>query len=291
MQVREEQLLKALSDMEAVAKGSDVSPGMSGKGNKIPTTTSQANGGLSGEGDQSELSVTSSSPAYAAKGAGGEDEEFDFDQLDDDDTSKAVKGKGKTLAQWAKEEAAEEAHKSEDEDEDDESMDEDEDEDVEKCSRTKKSTIADIIKSETSTGPIIDVAPFIETLVDQVSDSDQEVKKALLQLAKQQNSQRRVLKAMGNLMLELRKGMGQVLNAPATVRKSVLSEADLDDVHSQERFRQTGMDFSKSDVLDAMVELAQAGRINTIDVSRYETTNTMEKDVRKAVEDHLRKSA
>jgi len=296
MTVREEQLLKALSDMEGIAKGSDVSPGMTGKGNDTPKTTSQANGGLSGEGDQGELAVSAKSPAFSAKSEAGEDEEFDFDAFEDEGVAKATKGKKKkTLSEWAKEEEAEDAHKGDygddDESEDESEGSEDED-DMEKCKtrKAKKSqSIADLMKSDSASGAVIDVSPFIETLVDQVSDSDAEVKKALIGLGKQQGSQQRVMKALGNLMLDINKKLETIVEAPAGIRKSVMNAADMEEV---ERFPQTPQyDVSKQDVLDTMINMVKGGQLDPIHVTRYEMTDTMEPEIRKSVEDNLLKKS
>lgn len=296
--MREEQLLKAISDMEAIAKGKDVSPGMSGKGNDVPRTTSQANGGLSGEGDQGEMAVTASSPAYASK---GDEEEFDFDSLDSDDsTAKGGNGKKKkSLVDWAKEEEDEEAHKGDYGDDDDESMDDsdsdsgdddadDEDDDkkvTEKGYRAVKGnneTLADLVKSDASMGPVVDVAPFLERLLDQVSDALENQNRAIADIGQQVNSQQRVLKALGNVSLENKNLLKSFGDQPAGDRRSVLSKSEMVD-----RFEEAAPDFSKAEVLDAMVDLCQQGKVNPVAVSRYETTNTMEPEIRKSVEGHL----
>jgi len=279
--VKEEQLVKALSQMEAIAKGDP-------KG-KLPKTTDAANGGFSTEGDAGEM------------GVGGEPNLSDM--------GKATKGgKKKTLADWAKENSeetsSEEVSKamnnedeSEDESEEEESSEEmsEDEEEMSKASKKKsklarKSTIANLIKSDAAAGPVVDVSPFIEHLVDQVSDAEHDLRKAIVGMREEQglynNAFRKSIVAMGNLILDIKKGLDEIRDLPAATRKSVLSKSEV-----FERFEEERPDFSKSQVLDAMLQMAQAGKIKPIDVTRYETTNSMDGNVRKSVEDFLRKSA
>ena len=282
MSVKEENLLKALSDMEAIAK-SGVSEGMGGKGNVVPKSTSQANGGLSGEGDPKPVSVT-------AKGQDEDDNDFDFEEFESD-VEKGGGKKKKTLSEWAKEEEDEEAHKGMSADEDDESMDDD-DEAYKGKKKMKdkacKGTVADLIKSEM--GEVLNISPFLEELVDQVSDAEQDLRKSVIELAEQQDVHNKTLRksvvAMGNLVLDIKKSLDTLMDQPTTDRRSVLSKSEV-----VERFEEAAPTLSKHQVLDAMVNLVQKGQLNSIEVARYETTNSMEPSVRKAVEDELRKSA
>ena len=268
--LREEQLLKALSDMESIAKGED--SGMSGVGNKIPTTTAQANGGLSDEGDKQEMAVTSKSV---------EDE-------DDAGIEKGKKGKKLSLKEWAEEEATEHASKGDyGDDDDDDDEDDDEDESMDKGSKCKKSMdISDLLKSDTDVGPVIDAVPVIEQFVDVVAESDNELRKSVDFLSQRLHGQQNVLKAMSKVLLGMQETLGNLMDQPAGQRRTVLSKSEI-----HERFEDEGPQFSKSQVLDAMVNLCQRGTVTPVDVSRFEVTNSMEPNIRKAVEDELKKSA
>lgn len=304
MSVKEKNLLKALSDMEAIAKGG-VSPGTSGEGNKTPTSTSQANGGLSDEGNKKELSVS-------AKKSDDEDEgvdDADFEALlegegvDTDDVEKAKKGKKRkqSLSQWAKEEEEEHSkgldgdedddfEKANDDDSDDD--DDDSDDETEKCAKKSvgdlnRDSLSDLVKATDAGGPVVDVSPFLETLVDQVSDADMQVRKALTDMYEEQSQYneglRKSVVALGNLVLDINKKIDGFGDLPVGERKTVLSKSEI-----HERFEEENEpDFTKAQVLDAMCDLAEAGKVTPIDVSRYETTNTMEPPVAKAVNDHL----
>lgn len=256
--MNEEKLVKALSELEEVVEKGDP------KG-KMPKSTDEANGGLSTEGDKSEMATTGS-------------------------VTKAVKGKKKTLTQWAKEEEEEEAHKAvaADEDSEDEESDE-ESESEESEDETSKSTISDIMKSDTASGPVLDVAPFLETLVDTVSEADMELRKALVELHEEQSefnsALRKAVVGIGNLVLEMKEDMADVMNRPAGTRKSVLSKSDV-----IERFEEETPSFSKSQVLDTMIDLVQKGQIDALSPTIYETSNFMDPTVKDKVETALRKS-
>lgn len=275
--LREEQLLKALSDMEGIAKGED--SGMTGVGNKTPTTTAQANGGLSDEGDKQELAVTAKS----------------VEEDEDAGIEKGKKGKKMSLKEWAEEEETEHADMDKGgygDDDEDESMDDDDDDDdegesMDKGSKCKKSMdISDLLKSDTDVGPVIDAVPVIEQFVDAVSESDNELRKSVDHLSRRLGGQQNVLKAMSKVLLGMQETLGNLMDQPANSRRTVLSKAEI-----HERFEDEGPQFSKSQVLDAMVNLCQRGQVTPVDVSRFEVTSSMEPNVRKAVEDELKKSA
>jgi len=264
VEVREDQLLKALADMEAFAKGE----GSAGK--TLPKTQKQSNGGFSTVGDSEEL---------AAKG--GEDDEFE-------DESPVAQ---QTLAEWASEDA-EKAFGGDEESEDEESSEsEDEessDEDAEEDTR-KSQSVADLVKSHGVGGPFMDASPFIETLVDQVSDSDLQLRKSVLDMQRKQdqfNSKlSKAIVALGKSVMTLNAQLQEFGGQPVGMRKSVLAKSEL-----SERFEQ-GFDFSKSQVLDAMVELCKSGRLQPIEVSKYETTNAMDAKVAHAVSEFLQQRA
>ena len=269
--VREESLLKALSDLEDIAKG-----------DALPKDQKGANGGLSKEGK-----------AMAVKSDGREDD--DEEELEDEE---------KSFSEWLESESALLKGDEEDESQEDEGDDEgeeeapeaaeeedegEEDEEAEK-SLGSQASISDIIKSNSATGPVVDVAPFIETLVDQVSDSDENLRKSIVALQDQQSGFNDTLQksivALGNLVLDMNKKLNSVWDAPVSGRKSVMSKSEV-----AERFEAAAPAFNKTQVLDTMVELVQKGHINPIDVSRYEATNSMEPNVRQTVETYLKKIA
>lgn len=284
MAIKEKSLMKALSEMEAIAKG--------GKG-KLPKTTAEANGGLSNEGDKQELAVK------------GEDEDdFDEEQVSEDEASEEAvekahkKGKKKGLVEWAKEEESEEAHKghgSDDEESEDESESESEEPPMKKGKKVKKSTIADLVKSDSQAGAVVDVSPLIENLVDQVSEAVEDMRKSIDDSRDEQSGFNRALAKAVNLtaqsVLALNKRFDGIEDLPAGSRRTALTKGEV-----QERFDEGGeggdvLDFNRHQVLDAMTDLAKSGSIPTIDVTRYETTGTMDPDVLKKVENHLKKSA
>jgi len=278
MQVREEQLVKALTEMETIAKG--------GNGGKaMPKTTAEANGGLSHVGDKTEL---------AAKGNDADD----FEQEED----VAIKG-GRKLGKWAKDDTSTSSSddsdstskackgiQADDDSDDDSSDDESSSDDSTSGTMAKKSTIADLIKSDAVAGPVVDVSSFVERLVDEVSEAEHELRKSVLEFQDEQTAQnravRKALTAMGNLVLEINNRMKGIEDAPAGTRKSILSKSEI-----SERFEEPRYDFDQNQVTEALIELAQSGKVNPVDVTRYESTGTMENNVRKALEDHLRKSA
>ena len=220
---------------------------------KLPKTTAQANGGFSDEGDKTEMGVTDSLEGWASKAMPPAKKD------DDDDSSSS--------------------------DEDDESSSDSDD------SVSKSQTITDLIKSNPQASGVYDVSPFIESLVDTVSTSDMQLRKALVAMRDEQtgfnSGLRKSMVAMGNLVLEMKKGMDQLLDTPAGQRRAVLSKSEI-----VERFEEETPDFSKSQVLDTMCTMVEKSipGVTSIDVSRYELTNTMEPDVRRAVEGMLRKS-
>jgi hypothetical protein len=293
------QLDKALSDMEAIAKG-----GSTGH-SKTPKSTTEANGGLSSEGDKGELSVTGDLNGTPAAGV-----------------AKASKGGKKNLKQWAKddessssESSSDNARKGGDEDEDDDDIDKAVEDDSEESSsesesestsgeppvkkgKTKKSaSLADLMKSDSSVGPVVDVSPFIEGLVDQVSDADTRLRKSVKLMHEEQRAFQRaeakVLGALAKSIQEVQERLGGIENAPVGARKSVLTKSEVN-----ERFTENGagigsddFEFSKPQVLDALVELAKSHQIEPLEVSRYETTDSMELGTQRKVEEFLTKSA
>jgi len=292
MKVREEELVKALSEMEAIAKGGD----------KMPKNTAQANGGLSTEGDKTEMATQggeqkvakggkklsrwakdskssdsdSESTSKACKAMKKDDESSESESSDEDSTSKAYKAMN--------------AQESSDEESSEESSESSESSDDKSSTKAKKSTIANLMKSDSVAGPVVDVSPFIERLVDQVSEAEYDLRKSLVSFHEEQSNQnkslRKAISAMGNLMLEINNRMKDIEDAPVGQRKSVLSKSEI-----SERFEEQPVDFSKSMVLDALVDLTRTGQVSSLDVSRYEVTNTMEPNVHKAVEGYLRKGA
>jgi hypothetical protein len=135
---------------------------------------------------------------------------------------------------------------------------------------------------------VVDASGFVEKLVDEVSEAEADLRKSILGFQEEQHFQnkavRKSLTALGNLVLEISERLKTVEDSPVGVRKSVLSKSEI-----SERF-EPEFDFNKSQVLDALVELAQRGVVQPVDVSRYEGTNSMDPPVLKAVQDHLRKS-
>lgn len=261
--VKEEQLAKALSDLESIVKSEGATT------SKMPKSTAQANGGLSDEGDKEELSTSGGDQSTAAKSLQewAEENEEDVEKAapagDDDDSS------------------------SSDDDDDSSSSD---DEPVSKC---KKSTsLADVIKSDSATGPVIDASPFIEALVEQVSKADQRLRKSVddsfSQQAKFNAQMQKAVSALGNVVLEMNKKVGGLMESPTGERKSVLSKSEIN-----ERFEEAPVDFTKSQVLDAMFDLVKSGSrdVTPIDITKYESSNFMEPNVRQAVEGVLRRSA
>ena len=263
-QLPEDTLLKALADMEELAKGES---GMTGVGNKTPSTTAQANGGLSDEGDKKELAV---------KGvAGDESKEM---------TAKGGDKKKKTLSEWAKEEESEEAHKAMDDD-DDESMDDDDEKEKEYKSETKKATISDMMKSDSSSGPVIDAVPVLESFVDTVSDAQNDLRKSVESVSELVQAQNRVIKSLAKVVMKSQEQIAELLDQPVGERKTVLHKSEV-----SERFEQPMPQVNKSDVLDILIRKCQAGEISPIDVTRYETTLSMDPALAKSVRDEIRKS-
>ena len=243
----EQQLVKALADMEALA----------GKGDrtisdKLPKTTDQANGGFSNEGDPNALATTGS--------------------------------EGSPLDDWTRKGGAPAAG-----DDDSESSSSDS-ESSSSDDPASKATISDIIKSNSASSPVVDVSPFLETLVDTVSTSDMQLRKALVAMKDEQSgfndSLRKSVVALGNLTLEIKKSLDQLMDAPAGQRRAVLSKSEI-----TEPFEQPQADFSKSQILDTMFDLLKSGEqgITPVDITRYEGTNDMEPNVRRLVEGALRK--
>jgi hypothetical protein len=276
----EEQILKALSEMEAIAKG--------GSG-KLPKSTSEANGGLSNEGDKGEMSVSAkkggktlaqwvqeTDESDAQKGA----EESDFED-EDEDVFKA-------------ESDDDDESSSDDEDEESSSDDESEDEPPMKKGKARKSSISDLMKSDSSAGPVIDISPFIEGLVDQVSDSDMGLRKAVVALQNEQRAfnraQSKVLSLMAKSMIAMQERMEGFENLPAGGRRSVVSKSEIDE-RFDEGVGSAGFAFNRDQVLDAMTELVKSHQIEPIEVTRYEVTSSMEQDTQRKVEQFLNKSA
>ena len=236
--------------VKALAAMENLAKGGEGTG-KLPKTTAQANGGFSDVGDKTEMGVTDSLEGWASKAMPPKKDEDDESSSDEDDDSSS--------------------------DSDD--------------SVSKSQTITDLIKSNPQASGVYDVSPFIESLVDTVSTSDMQLRKALVAMRDEQtgfnSGLRKSMVAMGNLVLEMKKGLDQILDAPAGQRRAVLSKSEV-----VERFEPEAPDFSKAQVLDTMCNMLEKSipGITSIDVSRYEMTNTMEPDVRRAVENVLRKS-
>jgi hypothetical protein len=274
MQVREEQLVKALTEMEALAKGGD----------KMPKNTAEANGALSTVGDKTEMATS-------------DDVSEDVKKL-----GKAVKGK--KLGKWAKEDESSDsedststsddetstAKKAMNKDEDESSSESKSDDESSSEETTSKGTIADLMKSDSQAGSVIDVSPFIERLVDQVSEAEFDLRKSLVEFQGEQETHNKAIRksivAMGNMLLEINNRLQGIENSPASARKTMLSKSEVMD-----RFEEETPDFSKAQILDAMVDLAQRGQIQPWDVTTYESTNHMEPKVLKSVENYLRKSA
>jgi len=249
MAVNEADLMKALDDMESLAKGKK--PAKSGKKLSLKEWAEQG------------------SEESAHKGEDGDD--FEEVAEDEEDIDKAV-----------------DDDDSESESSDDEESSEDDEPPVKKA---KKSTdIADIMKSDGANGGLIDVSPFIESLVEQVSESDQRLRKSVIALRDESRAYNRaqstVINILAKAMVKLEKSLEAFGDLPAGERQTALSKSEV-----EERFEAPAFQFSRGQVLDAMFELTKSNQISGLAVTNYESFGSMESDVLAKVEAYFKKSA
>jgi hypothetical protein len=149
----------------------------------------------------------------------------------------------------------------------------------------------------------MDASPFLEGLVDNVSDEIDGMRKAIVYvqdmnmaaMSEQGAFNQKLSKAivaMGNLITEQNEMLKSLGGRPAGVRKSV---TNVSEVH--ERFEKSGagaggeFQFDRNTVLRKAVEMVEQGKLPGTVVIGYETTGSMEPQFQKSVYDELLKSS
>ena len=270
--VQEDDLLKAIADIDnQLAKGEgdtriDGQPSM-------PQTTAQANGALGQEGDTTQLAAKSNAAldAYVAKSM-DDDEDDDAKDDDDDDMDKSARS--------AK------------------AMDDDDDEDDakpwKKKARKSESSLS-LLKSQLQEGEA-DLMPFLESLTDQVSESQDALGKSMRNMRGEQRDFNETLaKAVAascRMTMAIKKSLDTLMAQPNGQRKSYLSKSEV----SQRFVGGSGAggeapQYSRADITRALVELTAAKSINGLAVTTFEQSSYLDPVVRQAVENHLQKSA
>ncbi len=269
MKVNEESLLKALDTLEGAA-------GSVRKGEqKLPKSTKEADGGLSGqggEGEEADVSVSGDEEDPTSHKSLTEDED-EFAKADD-------------------EESSDEEGPTDDDGEEDESSSDDETP-VKKGKTTKKSLAKSFSEDEVVASQI-EVSDFLEHLVDQTSESVDGLAKGIGALSAHQTKFNgmvaKALTLIGNRLNEIQASLDEQGEQPAGGPRSQMTKSlKAGSVEAPApRFEgEDGPEFSKSDVLDVLVGLAKENAVHPAIVSQYEVSTTMPPEVQRLVEAKL----
>jgi hypothetical protein len=269
--VNEEALLKALDKLE---KGVS-----SGEANPLPKKQAGANGGFSqesvGEGPTADVGIP--------------------DGSDDDDPTE-----GKSLGDDSDLEKAEDEESEGGEDED--TSEEEESSPEEETAKSLREGIEedDVVKSA------IEVSDFLERLVDQTVESVDGLHKSFSLLKKSQRDfngdLRDAVVAIGNEVMRVSKSLDQITEAlgnqpvgraRAQMSKSLQASAVQAGNQQLVQPRFDGdeggeFEFSKSQALEALMTLAQTGKVHPIVVTEYETSGSLPQQVQDLVMQKLR---
>lgn len=284
----ESDLLKALDDLESVAKGA------------IPKEMKDADGGFATEGDGDELQVSADENAEPKKVSKsvkkakkseeesaeessmdkGEDEESSMDKADDEESSDEEHSPAETSSP--------------------ELSDDDVGENFERAKKAKKSTKKSVSKSikkslmeDETNSEMVNASSFLESLIDQVSDSNVEMAKSLRHVKKSFDRQEersqtqfgQLAKAMtllGNITVGIAKSVRGVVesleNIPDMAQgRTKLSKSDVEQRHFQDTGDSASLDPSMyNQYMDRMIELAQKGQMPSEFVSEFELTKSLE---------------
>jgi hypothetical protein len=267
--VSAEALFKALDDLEnQITKGTK----------SLPKSTKEANGGL-------------------ASMAGGEGDEADVDAEGEDSEAKSLTDEEDVAPDEDEKEPVAKAVKAAKDEESDESESDEASEDEKSDDETSKSMREELEENE-EIAKGLEVSSFLEQLVDTTASGVDRLNKSIKQQGDYQHDfnvrMSKALTAIGGLLTDMQEQLSGISDAPATsgprsqFSKSITAAQV--ETGSQNRFEgEDAPEFSKSEVLESLITLAQKGEIHPVLVTQFESTGSLPAEIAQKVEQALRR--
>ena len=212
-----------------------------------------------------------------------EDDSAD-DDADTEDEESATKKK------VAQEDDEDEDEDEDDEDEDDEDEDDSEDEDDEAPVRK---SLMDEMSEDATVEKALEVSEFLESLVETLSDSldsvSESMEKSLTRQHRQASNTGKVMKALLTRLDEqdeLIKSLQAAIENQPVGRRSVQSPRDHETIAKSENGTPAGKSLSKSQIVDRLVDGVSSGKVQPIDVTRFELTGRLPEHLHSVVTDN-----